>query len=238
VQTWLLALASVTSVSLVALIGIATVSLDEARLRRVAGLLVSFAVGALLGDAFLHLIPEAMSEGSPRGASIAILGGMLLFFVIEKLLRRHEAGALPPLAAINLIGDGIHNLLDGLLIGASYLVSPTLGVSTTLAVLAHEVPQELGDFGVLVHAGVAPRRAILLNLGSAAIATAGTVIALLAGGAISDVLVPIAAGGFVYIAAADLFPELQRDRTWTGLAAQVLLVAAGIAGMAALTLTE
>lgn len=242
-RTWALSLASVVAVSLVALIGVATASLDARRLRRLASLLVSFAVGALLGDAFLHLIPEAFGDDTAtRRASLLVLAGMLLFFVVEKLLRRRDAdGHLAPLAAINVLGDAIHNFLDGVLIGASYLVSPTLGASTTLAVLAHETPQELGDFGVLVHSGLPVRRAILLNLASASLAIAGAVLVLVlgvvAGTAISALLVPAAAGGFVYIAAADLIPELQRDRSLRGLATQVALVSAGIAVMWLLTLT-
>ncbi|HVV87818.1 MAG TPA: ZIP family metal transporter [Kofleriaceae bacterium] len=239
-RTWLLGLASVIVVSLVSLIGLATTVLDERRLRWLATLLVSFAVGALLGDAFLHLIPESFARApEPRGASLLVLGGILLFFVVEKLLRHRDAGdTLPPLAAINLLGDGIHNLLDGMLIGASYLVGPTLGISTTLAVIAHEVPQELGDFGVLVHSGLPVRRAIALNLLSASAAIAGTVIVLLARGAVAGGLVPVAAGGFVYIAAADLIPELHRDRSVRALLQQAGLIAAGIAAMAALTLAE
>lgn len=242
-NTWILAVASVIAVSLVALVGVATASLDERRLRRLAAQLVSFAVGALLGDAFLHLVPETFARGSATRGSLLILAGMLLFFVVEKVLRHRDLGReLPPLATINLLGDAIHNFLDGVLIGASYLVSPTLGVTTTLAVLAHETPQELGDFGVLVHSGVPVKRAILLNIASASVAIAGTIVALVlgnvAGESVTELLVPIAAGGFVYIAAADLIPELQRDRSLRSLASQVVLVAAGIGVMAALTLLE
>jgi zinc and cadmium transporter len=239
----MLSLASVAMVSLVSLIGVATASLDPRRLRQLASLLVSFAVGALLGDAFLHLVPETFAHVAPTRASLLILAGMLLFFVVEKLLRQRTSdGELSPLAAINLIGDAVHNFLDGLLIGISYLASPTLGISTTLAVLAHETPQELGDFGVLLHSGLPVRRAVWLNLASASVAVAGTVVALLVGSitraSVTGTLIPIAAGGFVYIAAADLIPELQRDRSPRSLLAQVALVAAGIGVMAALTLAE
>jgi zinc and cadmium transporter len=253
VSTWILSLLSVGGVGLVSLAGLATLSLDETRLRPLATALVSFAVGALLGDAFLHLIPESFSGGGPAlGSSLAVLGGMLLFFVLEKLLR-HRHGILhrqhhpdrspaPVLAAINLIGDGIHNFVDGVLIGASYLAGPELGLSTTVAVLFHEIPQELGDFGILVHSGLGARRALLLNLASAGAAIAGTVVTLLAGAvggsAIAAGVLPVTAGGFLYIAAADLIPELQHDRTLRGLALQASLIALGIAVMALLTLVE
>lgn len=252
-MTWLLAIASVTAVSLVSLAGAFTLAMTGRQLRRISSVLVSFAVGTLLGDAFLHLLPEALESSTPTSTTTALmLGGVLGFFVLEKLLRyehgplhrrarRHATGA-PELAAINLIGDALHNLVDGVLIGASYLVSPALGLSTTLAVAAHELPQELGDFGILVHSGLGARKALLLNLASASVAIAGTVLTLLAGdvlgASVAGTLVPVTAGGFVYIAAAALMPELRRDRTARGLAVQAGFVALGVAVMAALARFE
>ena len=251
--TWILSLASVGVVSLVSLVGLATLSLDETRTRRLAALLVSFAVGSLLGDAFIHLIPETFARKTVTlWPSLLVLAGMLLFFVVEKLLR-HEHGVLhryyhpeadgrPELAAVNLLGDAIHNFIDGLLIAASYLVSPALGLATTIAVLFHEIPQELGDFGILVHSGLGVRRAVLLNLASAGAAVLGAVAALLAGQVsgetVTTVLVPITAGGFVYIAAADLIPELQHDRTGRGLIVQVSLIVLGMGTMGVLAILE
>lgn len=251
-----LSLLSVVLVSLVSLVGLATVSLGRERIRQLVAALVSFAVGALLGDAFIHLIPEAFAgEASPLRPSLLILGGMLLFFLLEKFLRhrhgllhRHhhhaeeEEGGRPALAAINVIGDAIHNFIDGVLIGASYLVSPALGFSTTIAVLLHEIPQELGDFGILLHSGLSVRKAVLLNLASASVAIVGTVTALvvgtLLGTIVTSVLVPLTAGGFVYIAAADLIPELQHDRTLRGGLLQACLISLGIAVMAVLAVLE
>jgi zinc and cadmium transporter len=246
-------LASVALVSLVALVGLASLSLDEARVRRAAKFLVSFAVGALLGDTFLHLLPDVFADGTdPLAPSLLVLAGMLLFFVLEKLLRRREeslaaeppAGrrSLPELASVNLVGDALHNCIDGVLIAASYLAGPRLGVATTLAVLLHEIPQELGDFGVLVHSGVPVRRALVLNLASASAAVAGCAATLVAstwtGAVLSSVLLPVTAGGFVYIAAANLIPELQRDRTLRGLFSQAALIALGVTAMALLTRIE
>jgi zinc and cadmium transporter len=249
--------ASVIVVSLVSLVGLLTLSMGQVRVRRMATIFVSFAVGALLGDAFIHLVPEAFAARAPQDAALApsllILGGILVFFVVEKLLRhRHgplhdhhhpdHAPARPTLAAINVLGDAIHNFIDGVLIAASYLASPTLGVSTTIAVVLHEVPQELGDFGILVHSGLSVRKAILVNLGSASMAILGTGLAWLAGSvahaAVTNLLLPVAAGGFVYLAAADLIPELQHDRSWRGLVVQTSLILLGIAIMGALTLVE
>lgn len=264
-MAWLYSLLSVAAVSLVSLTGLMALSLRPRRARQLATLLVSFAVGTLLGDAFIHLLPEALSrhqsaKSSQLTASLLVLGGMVLFFVVEKLVRhRHrpieavsgtDEGAgdgapgadpkRPELAAINLVGDAVHNFIDGALIGASYLASPGLGVTTTVAVVFHEIPQEMGDFGVLVHSGFSTRRAIAFNLASASSAFVGAVAALAVGDAVgrvvSDVLVPVTAGGFVYLAAADLIPELQRDRSLRGLLTQAPLIALGIATMAALTL--
>ena len=250
-----LAFLSVTAVGAVSLAGLLTLSMSEVRVRRLATFFVSFAVGALLGDTFIHLVPEIFAGARGDDAlreSLLILGGILLFFIVEKLLRhqhgllhRHhhrEAVERPELAAVNVLGDAIHNYIDGLLIGASWLVSPELGISTTVAVLLHEIPQELGDFGILVHSGLRLRQAVLLNVGSAAVAILGTTTAVLAGavahGRVTELLVPITAGGFVYIAAADLIPELQHDRSLRALIIQTALISGGIVVMALLTLVD
>jgi zinc and cadmium transporter len=248
--SWSLSLLSVGVVSLASLAGLAALSLNEGRTRHLSALLVSFAVGALLGDAFIHLIPETFRQDAVSlWPSLFILAGMLLFFMVEKLLR-HQHGPLhwhyhpeavtrPELAAVNILGDALHNFIDGVLIAASYLVSPTLGLATTVAVLFHEIPQELGDFGILVHSGLSVRQAVFVNLASASAAILGTIVALLvgavAGAAVTSVLVPVAAGGFVYIAAADLIPELQHDRSARGLVVQAGLISLGMAVMGLLT---
>jgi zinc and cadmium transporter len=251
-----LALISVSLVGAVSLAGLVTLAMSESRVRRLAVFFVSFAAGALLGDTFIHLVPEIFSRargGETLRASLLILAGILIFFVVEKLLRHrhsllhrdHHAGELggrSVIAGVNILGDAIHNYIDGLLIGASWLASPALGITTTLAVLLHEIPQELGDFGVLLHSGLTVRRAVLLNVGSAAVAIVGTMTAVLVSGVaherLIEVSVPITAGGFVYIAAADLIPELQHERTLRALVVQTSLISAGIAVMALLTLVD
>jgi len=256
--TTLLALGSVIAVSFVSVLGLLTISLDEARVRSVATILISFAVGALLGDAFIHLIPEIFERRSEDalGASLLVLAGILMFFAVEKLLRHHHgvihehhhpqqphlALRRPELAAINILGDAIHNFIDGALIGASYLASPELGLSTTFAVFLHEIPQEFGDFGILVHSGMSVRQAVGINLASASVAILGTILALVAGAvaqeAMTGFLLPITAGGFVYLAAANLIPELQHDRSLSALTVQTSLMSAGIGLMGLLTLIE
>jgi zinc and cadmium transporter len=250
-----LAFLSVTAVGAVSLAGLLTLSMSEARVRRMAAFFVSFAVGALLGDTFIHLVPEIFAGGRGGDAlrgSLLILGGILVFFIVEKLLRHqhgllhrhhhHETVERPELAAINVLGDAIHNYIDGLLIGASWLVSPALGLSTTLAVLLHEIPQELGDFGILIHSGLSVRQAALLNVASAAVAILGTATAAVADAVVhervTEVLIPLTAGGFVYIAVANLIPELQHDRSLRALAVQTALISGGIVVMALLAFVD
>ena len=249
-KTDVLSIFSVVGVSLVSLVGLVTVSMSEARMQRLASIFVSFAAGALLGDAFIHLIPETFSEQTPPlGPSLLILSGMMIFFVVEKLMRhrhtlpgRDMSVTRPELAAINVLGDAIHNFIDGVLIGASYLASPALGISTTVAVLFHEIPQEFGDFSILIHSGLTVRKAVVLNLASASVAIFGTVTVLVAGTVagtrITALLLPATAGGFVYLALADLVPELQTDRTIRSLVIQTALMACGIALMALLKIVE
>ncbi|HEU4581290.1 MAG TPA: ZIP family metal transporter [Polyangiaceae bacterium] len=252
IMVWLLSLASVVFVSAVSLVGLLMLPFERARAERLARLLVSLAVGSLLGDAFIHLLPEAFEQRrrTALATSLLVLAGMLLFFVVEKLVRhqrlsREEQGerlARPELLMVNVLGDAVHNFIDGVLLGASYLISPALGVSTTLAVFCHELPQEIGDFAVLLHSGLSVRKAVAVNVASAGTAVLGTLTSLIVGEAVgrglSDLLVPVTAGGFVYLAAADLIPELQKDGSLTGLVSQVVLMWLGIALMAALTLLE
>jgi zinc and cadmium transporter len=248
-----LAFLSVIAVSAVSLAGLLTLSMSELRVRRLATFFVSFAIGALLGDTFIHLVPEIFADSANAlRSSLLILAGILLFFVIEKLLRHehgllhrhhhHETIARPELAGVNILGDALHNYIDGLLIGASWLAGPELGLTTTLAVLLHEIPQEMGDFGILIHSGLTVRQAALLNVASAAVAIVGTTTAVLAGTVaherVTELLVPVTAGGFVYIAAADLIPELQHERGLRALVIQTILISCGIAVMALLTLVD
>jgi zinc and cadmium transporter len=164
------------------------------------------------------------------------------FFVLEKVLHWHHAHlpseeVLHPVAVTNLIGDGLHNFVDGTIIAGSFLVSPQLGLATAIAVAVHEIPQELGDFAILIHAGLKPHRALALNFASSLAAVAGAVGLLAASSVVeglSDVLVPFTAGGFVYIASTDLLPELHREPEARKSLVQLVGLIAGIAVMVAL----
>lgn len=216
---WIFSLLSVLVVSLVSLVGVVTLLLKQSLLKRLLFVLVSFAVGGLFGGAFFHLIPEAVEHIGAHLASVYVIIGIVIFFILEKFIHWRHCHVeiddkLHPVVAMNLIGDTVHNFIDGLLIGASYSVDIHLGVVTTIAIIFHEIPQEFGDFGVFIHGGCTPKRALVYNFLSALSAIMGTVIALLIGNGVhgfAEILVPIAAGGFIYIAGSDLIPELKHN---------------------------
>jgi zinc and cadmium transporter len=244
-ETWLYALASVLVVSAISLIGILTISMKEEKLAKILLYLVGFAAGGLLGGAFIHLLPEAVeTSGFGLAVSLSVLSGMITFFIVEKAVHwRHchipTSEKHPhPFAYMNLVGDSIHNFIDGLIIGAAYLVSVPLGITTTFAVILHEIPQEIGDFGVLVHGGFKKKRALSMNFLTALTAVAGAVVAIAASFVVENItmfLVPFAAGGFIYIASADLIPELHKECQETKKSfAQLLMLVLGIAVILAL----
>jgi len=246
--TWFYTILSVFIVSLVSLVGVLTISISAEKLKKLLLFLVSFAAGALLGDAFIHLIPESYIENS--NASLIpffILLGIILFFILEKILFwRHchipTSQQHPhPLAVNNIVGDGFHNFIDGMIIAGSYMVSLPLGLATTLAVVMHEIPQEIGDFGILLFAGWTKRKAIFYNFLSALVAMAGAVLTLLIGSSIShlqDYLIPFTIGGFIYIATADLIPELKKETDLHKSAFQLAALLFGIGVMALFLLWE
>src|SRR3989338_7428169 len=170
-QTWLYALISACVVSSVALVGSFALSLKLESLKKFLIFIVSFSAGALLGGAFIHLIPEAIETvGSMSPAiSVFILSGILGFFILEKIIHWHHchnpncAHNPHPMGTMNLIGNTIHHIIDGLVIGAAYIVSIPVGISITLAVIIHEIPQKIGEFGVLVHSGHAKRKALIMS---------------------------------------------------------------------------
>lgn len=219
--SWILSIFAVVMISLISLVGITALWLGEKRLRKILLYLVSFSAGALFGDAFIHLIPEVIDyRGFGLSVSLSILFGILFSFVLEKFLRwRHchiPTSKEHPhsFAYMNLFGDSVHNLIDGLIVGGSFMVSISVGIATTLAVIFHEIPQELGDFGVLIHGGFSKRKALWFNLLTAFTAIVGTIIALTFGAMIQDFnsfLISFAAGNFIYIAGSDLIPELRKD---------------------------
>ncbi|NQV90894.1 ZIP family metal transporter [Candidatus Woesearchaeota archaeon] len=234
------AIISVIIVSLVSLVGIFSILLRKKNTQKFLLLLVSLSAGTLFGGAFLHLLPEVVADhGFTIQISLLVLAGVMAFFVLEKFIHwghchhhpafdflhshkhsteknhHHHEKENPKsqIAVLNLLGDGIHNFLDGLVIAGSYLVSPAAGIATTIAVVIHEVPQEIADFGVLLYAGLSKKNALLLNFASATISILGAVVGLWLGSN-SDTFIPFilpfAAGGFLYIAGSNLVPELHK----------------------------
>ena len=180
--------------------------------------MVGFGAGGLIGGALFHLLPEALSQSnSSLEVFFYVFVGFMFFFVVEKYLYwRHchkENCDVHPFTYLNLIGDGIHNLIDGLIIGASFFVSPVVGWAATIAIIFHEIPQELGDFAVLVYGGFSKKKALYFNFLSATTAIIGTVAGYFCSSYVSDfskILLPLAGGGFIYIAACDLVPQLHK----------------------------
>ncbi len=221
-------------VSLISLIGIFFIGMKQDTLTKAIKYLVSFAAGGLLGGAFFHLLPESMETGNPS-IFVYVLSGIMIFFLIEKFLHwRHcHKGHCDAhtFTYLNLIGDGIHNFIDGMIIAASFGADMRLGVVTTLAVAAHEIPQEIGDFGILVYGGFSKAKALLFNLLSGLTAMAGAVIAYFSFNQIvwlKEFLIPFTAGGFLYIALVDLIPELHKEAGKDNIALQFITMIGGL----------
>ena len=249
-QEILYILGSVIIVSLISLIGVVSLVFSKKNLQKVIFFLVSFSAGALLGDAFIHLLPEAIkTNGFGIETSLYILGGILVFFILEKFihwhhchihndcdLHEHESQRHPhSLAIMNIIGGGVHNFTDGMIIGISYLISIPLGIATTIAIMLHEIPREFGDFGILLHAGLSTSKAIFLNFMSAIVAILGAILAIFISGYatahIQTIMLLIAAGGFIYIAGTDLIPELHKLNSLKMSILQLIGIIAGVAVM-------
>ncbi len=205
-------------VSLVSFIGVFTLSLKEKNLEKALFFLVSLSIGGLMGGAFLHLLPEAAEKFDNDEVFLYTLAGFFLFLIIEKIIHwRHCHKSHCPIhvfAYMNLIGDGIHNFIDGLIMAAGFIVSPGLGIASTVVIFLHEIPQEIGDFGVLVYGGFSRKKALIFNFLTALTAILGGVFGfyLLSFTEIaSKFLLAFAAGGFLYIAASDLIPEIRKE---------------------------
>jgi zinc and cadmium transporter len=208
---------------------------DSARAKLVPWL-VSYAVGALLGVALLAILPKSLEELPPTRAFATLLGGILLFFILEKLVlwrhcHTHDCEVHDSAASLVLVGDAFHNFVDGAVIAAATMTSISLGVSTAIAVAAHEIPQEVGDFAILLHAGYSRQRALIVNALSGAAGAVGALAALVWFEYMPRLLphfLALAAASFLYVAMADLIPGLHRGRTDASSLRQILLVGAGI----------
>ena len=212
------------SISLIAFIGVLALFLRQEILNKILLALVSFSAGGLFGGAFLHLLPESIEElGLDRLLEVFLflIFGFSVFFILEQFISWHHhhncvsCQKTAPFSYLVLISDGIHNFIDGLVIAASFVVSLPMGMITVLAVALHEIPQEIGDFGVLVYGGMKKSRALILNFLSGLVAMAGGIIGFFLSGEIGNSIVfllPFAAGNFIYISASDLIPEIKQKK--------------------------
>jgi zinc and cadmium transporter len=236
---------SVLVVSGVSLVRVLTLGLGMARLRKLLLILVSLSVGTLFGSTFFHLLPEAFAnQGFGPAVPAWTIAGILLFFILEKFIHWRHCHVPPsadhphPVVFMNFVGDALHNFVDGILIGAAFLVSVPTGITTSVAVLAHEIPQEIGDFGTLVWGGLSVKKALIFNYLSALSALLGVVLVLTLGPHVQGIeaqILPLTAGGFIYIAGSDLIPELHKNAGGRASAMQLAAIVVGLAIMFALT---
>ena len=235
-------------ISLISFVGVITLIIKKKKMPGIVTVLVSFAAGAMMGATFLHILPEAIHE-LPRHETAfeMVLVGIFVFFIFETYLywyhchaghwhkHRHKTKChIKPMGVLNLFGDALHNFTDGIIVGASFLVSIPLGVISSIAVAAHEIPQELGDFGVLVFSGFSMKKALFFNFLSALTAILGAVATFYFASIIENLtayLIPFAAGGFLYIAGTDLMSELKEEPEIKKATWQVIIFLIGIAVM-------
>jgi len=248
------ALIAATIVSLLALAGLFTFSFRRSWIDKISFTLVAIAAGTFLGDAFFHLIPEALELGEDietKNLFVFTLTGMVVFFILEEVVHWHhhvedlkgkhpkDTHHLKPIAVTNLIGDGLHNFMDGIAIAASFSISNEVGIATLIAIILHEIPQELADFGILIYSGLSSTRALIWNFISGLLSILGVAVFLVFETAFENIeqyVLALIAGVFIYIASTDLFPEIHKNKRVDLL--QILYVIIGIGAMYALTLME
>lgn len=222
-------------VSLFSFVGVVSLALNEKILNRILLVLIGLSAGALMGGALLHLLPEAVEASDGLDVYLIVLVGFILFFLIEKVLHwRHcHKGQcdVHTFHYMNLVGDSIHNFIDGLIMAASFVVSLPLGITTTIAIATHEIPQEIGDFGVLLYGGFSKKKAIVMNFFVAVTAVFGGIVGFFVSSFVEDIVVyilPFAAGGFIYIAATDLVPEIRKELNMKKYMATLVVFICGI----------
>jgi len=233
-------LVSTFLVSLISLVGIFTLAIKDNLLHKILFCLIGFSAGALIGSAFLHILPEALEKNKSSAVFSYLILGIIIFFIMERFLHWrhcHEEGVCKTHAFtyLTLVGDGFHNFIDGMVIAASFLVSFQLGVTTTLAIILHEIPQELSDFAVLVYGGFTKQKALLFNFASALLAVIGALTGYFINDYVrgfSNFILPLTAGGFIYIATSDLIPELHKEKDLKRAMAAFFAFLLGIAFMA------
>jgi len=234
-------------ISLFSLVGILFLSAKKKFVERIIVLLISLAAGTMMGGTFLHLLPEASEFMEGSQLFLLVLLSFILFYLIERFLywrhchhddcKVHSKGV----GYLNLIGDGIHNFIDGMVVASAFMADFRLGLVTTLAISMHEIPQEIGDFGVLLRAGFTKKKALLLNLASALAAVLGALVSYFSSHQVENLttyMLPIAAGGFLYISASDLLPEIRKEENMKKAIVSLIVFLFGVWLMYLMTLFE
>lgn len=241
---------SVIIISLISLIGVIALSINQKLLNKILFILIAVAVGAFFGDAIIHLIPESFSKLNEVEGPFYVLLGIVAFFSLEKFLRwqhthdthiEDDEDYIHPIGPLVIFSDGIHNAIDGAIIAASFMVSIEVGIVTTIAIALHEIPQEISDFALLLHAGYSKRKAILFNFLSSSVAIFGALITLFILNSTENILpamTAFAAGSFLYIAGSDLVPELHKKKKMSESFIQLISILVGIGIMFALLLLD
>lgn len=237
-KIYLYTFASITIISLISFIGALAFLLSKEKLNKLTLFFVSLSAGTLLGGAFLHLMPEIIEiEGSKMSIWIWLLAGIITFFVLEKIIfwrHCHVPTSIKhphPLGLMNLVGDALHNFIDGMVVAGAFLTNIPLGIITSIAIIMHEIPQEIADFGVLIHAGYKRSKALFFNFLTALTAVLGAIFVLIIGLQLenfSTFIIPFTAGGFIYIASSDLMPELKKTNTPLKSLGQLIVLLFGI----------
>ncbi len=247
--TTIYALVSVVIVSLLSLLVAIPFYMKKKISKKLLLFLLSVSVGVLLATVFLDFMPEIAEHHYGVDTALVILAGFFIMFVLEKFVHWHHNKKCEDghcghahaynLAPINLIGDGIHNFLDGLVIAGAYATNVTLGFAATISIIFHEIPQEIADFGVLLYSGLTRKKAIIFNLLSATTAIIGTILGLFLVGKMhgfKDFIIPFAAGNFLYIAASNLLPQLHRHCGLRDSLIHILAILLGIGMLVVVTL--
>ena len=244
---WIFTLLSVTIISLVSLIGVIFLTLNKKVTENKLLYLVAFSAGSMLGGAFYHLLPESLETQNIITVSTLAIAGILISYSIEILInwRLNKLQTIKdhPQAFIymNLLGDGIHNFIDGMVVAGAFQIDNKLGLVTSIAIIFHEIPQEIGDFAVLMYGGIEPKKALIYNLLSGTTAILGAIVALTLSQYIvelSGFLVPFAFGNFLYIAGSDLIPKLRDEKNLSHSLIQLMFMVAGVLLLYALRLVE
>ncbi len=242
-QIYLYTLVSVLIVSVVSLIGIVALGIKQNFLKKILHYLVSFSAGALLGDVFIHVIPEiSESGGFTPMVGLYFLIGIVVFFLLEKYIlwnHNHDGDhneSVHSLVYISMVGDSLHNFIDGLVIAASFIVSVPLGIAATIAVVLHEIPQEIGQFAILIHGGWTKGKALLYNFVSALTSVLGALIVLIFAKQIEapQLLLSFAGASFIYLSMSDIIPELHKEKSPIKSFWQIISFVIGVAVMALL----